>query len=394
MKKIDSVKTKPLSSALNEFEKTTGKVQERKNAKRFREIPLPLTLHEGLKRLTKDELHLIRKRLDIKKASGLKKGELIALLEKKIPELLEQSCRILDDTRYGLLKKMSNENGVISLPEIDPHQLNYWLSSGIMFVGEVEGKKVLVMPEEILQQFSRIAKGELNETIKKNTEWIKHTRGLLYYYGTLTVSQIFDFLENYYTDAKLDHFNYFTVVYDAVEYYKNIRIEADYWSNIRVVDSQKVIEEHQKRNDLSFYPFSREQLLQAGEIGYIDKDRSYLELVDFISSNFTIQKDKAESLVEECIYATKNGESPVNILTSLQNYITLSDIGTLKQLTEKVINLMNHTNEWFLKGHKSVDFIQKEKKGLRPLPAKKKKIGRNELCPCGSKKKYKKCCGR
>lgn len=24
----------------------------------------------------------------------------------------------------------------------------------------------------------------------------------------------------------------------------------------------------------------------------------------------------------------------------------------------------------------------------------KKKVGRNELCPCGSGKKYKKCCGR
>jgi SWIM/SEC-C metal-binding protein len=30
-----------------------------------------------------------------------------------------------------------------------------------------------------------------------------------------------------------------------------------------------------------------------------------------------------------------------------------------------------------------------------PKPAKaEKKIGRNEPCPCGSGKKYKKCCGR
>jgi len=34
---------------------------------------------------------------------------------------------------------------------------------------------------------------------------------------------------------------------------------------------------------------------------------------------------------------------------------------------------------------------------LRGIPggqAKSKKIGRNESCPCGSGKKYKKCCGR
>lgn len=31
-------------------------------------------------------------------------------------------------------------------------------------------------------------------------------------------------------------------------------------------------------------------------------------------------------------------------------------------------------------------------KQLRPHQTKKKKVGRNELCPCGSGKKYKKCC--
>ena len=27
-------------------------------------------------------------------------------------------------------------------------------------------------------------------------------------------------------------------------------------------------------------------------------------------------------------------------------------------------------------------------------PAKSKKVGRNDLCPCGSGKKYKQCCGK
>jgi SWIM/SEC-C metal-binding protein len=29
-----------------------------------------------------------------------------------------------------------------------------------------------------------------------------------------------------------------------------------------------------------------------------------------------------------------------------------------------------------------------------PRPASSQKVGRNEPCPCGSNKKYKKCCGR
>jgi len=32
--------------------------------------------------------------------------------------------------------------------------------------------------------------------------------------------------------------------------------------------------------------------------------------------------------------------------------------------------------------------------GAPPQPRQKKKVGRNDPCPCGSGKKYKKCCGK
>ena len=35
-----------------------------------------------------------------------------------------------------------------------------------------------------------------------------------------------------------------------------------------------------------------------------------------------------------------------------------------------------------------------EDKVAKKQPKKSKKIGRNELCPCGSGKKYKQCCGK
>ena len=35
-----------------------------------------------------------------------------------------------------------------------------------------------------------------------------------------------------------------------------------------------------------------------------------------------------------------------------------------------------------------------EDKVAKKQPKKSKKVGRNELCPCGSGKKYKQCCGK
>jgi len=37
---------------------------------------------------------------------------------------------------------------------------------------------------------------------------------------------------------------------------------------------------------------------------------------------------------------------------------------------------------------------EEEKKKNTPFKRSTRKIGRNELCPCGSGKKYKRCCGK
>jgi len=42
---------------------------------------------------------------------------------------------------------------------------------------------------------------------------------------------------------------------------------------------------------------------------------------------------------------------------------------------------------------KPEDISDLEKALNPPLPAQSEKLGRNEPCPCGSDKKYKKCCG-
>lgn len=42
---------------------------------------------------------------------------------------------------------------------------------------------------------------------------------------------------------------------------------------------------------------------------------------------------------------------------------------------------------------KPEDISDLEKALYPPLPAQSEKIGRNDSCPCGSGKKYKKCCG-
>lgn len=44
-------------------------------------------------------------------------------------------------------------------------------------------QKILFMPLELLDIFKEIDGKELETIVRRNTEWIKLTHGLLYYYG-------------------------------------------------------------------------------------------------------------------------------------------------------------------------------------------------------------------
>ncbi len=61
----------------------------------------------------------------------------------------------------------------------------------------------------------------------------------------------------------------------------------------------------------------------------------------------------------------------------------------LEGLPDTVLKIHEYWNDWRRKT------LMPTLKGVRaPAPEKKQKVGRNEKCPCGSGKKYKKCCGK
>ena len=57
----------------------------------------------------------------------------------------------------------------------------------------------------------------------------------------------------------------------------------------------------------------------------------------------------------------------------------------------KILQL--HEKSRFVKEHDQWLYVDGDIKGDRPPNARVKKVGRNEPCPCGSGKKFKKCCG-
>lgn len=360
------------------------------------------SLKEGLSALKVVELQEIRKKLQIKNISSLKKAELIEYLAEAIPILVSNSIRHYDEHRIELIKKIIANHGVISAKNIKMEEMEYFHSTGFIFTGFRDAKEFITIPMELLPTLKGIVQDKTILTdVKRNTEWIKITRGLLYYYGTVPYDKLVNLVEKY-TPVYPNISTFKHVLFDAMEYYQEIYLDKYGFSYWEVLDPRVILEEQASRETIDYYPFSKKQLLEAGETDFVERPKGYTQLVSLFMKEYGMPKQEAIELVETCIIQVKLGDSPSDLLQFLQMQLAISSLETLQKLMDVVVVLMNNTREWYLRGYTSEELFAQEKKELLPLPTKKdnviqlpahKKVGRNDPCPCGSGKKYKRCCG-
>ncbi|WP_071461413.1 YecA family protein [Bacillus massilinigeriensis] len=355
------------------------------------------SLKERLSGLRVADLQEIRKKLGIKNISSLKKAEFIQYLSEAIPFLLSNIISQFDERRLSLIKDIIANKGVISAKNLEIEEMEYFDKTGLMFTGFRDGAQIVMIPLELLPSLEEIVQDKtILSDVKRNTEWIKITRGLLYYYGTVPHDKLVDLVEKY-APIRSDYsaFNY--VIFDAMEYYQEFYIDKYGYSYWEVMDPLVILEEQASRKNLDYYPFTKKQLLEAGEMNYVERPKGYSQLLSLLMREYRMQKQEATELVETSVIHVKLGYQPCQLLQYIQTKLIFESLDAVQKLMDVLVLLMNNTREWYLKGYTSEELAAREKKALLPLPEKKgevislqtrQKVGRNDPCPCGSGKKF------
>ncbi|AKL94420.1 putative protein DUF1745 [Clostridium aceticum] len=397
--KIETV----LLQAMDDMKRDMEKRQIKRESTLWRKINFPYTFKEMLMSLTKNELTEIRQNLKIQGVSGFKKQPLVEVLNEKMFEDFPMVLWNLDRGRFELVKKVVANNGALYNTYLRKHQVEYYRSRGLVFSGTIEDKKVLTTPKEFEEALRSIENNqEVLDKLERNEKWIRLTYGLLYYYGVLDIHILIPMLEEL-ANCSIIVPEYLEVIEDSIDYYRQIiRVDGGYCHK-KVSDVEKLKEEQRQRTDLNYYPFSYDEIYEAGGIGFVDRNDAYERMMKLIKDHYNIMPNEAGSLVEECIYAIRTGESINNIAQFIQRHLEVPNFETMKRFTEEIIYLNNNTRQWMIKGYTPEELAQREKPHLMPTSSAgngevfniktKKKIGRNDPCPCGSGKKYKKCCG-
>ena len=348
------------------------------------------TLKEELSALRVADLHEIRKRLQVKNASSLKKDDLINKIIESILETIPAILKEFDDERISLFKKLVETNGTMNIKLIET-KINYLANVGFATVNKESGVETLSIPVEVKSILEeQLTSVELRQMIKENTEVIQVTRGLLYYYGVLKREQLFEMVKKI-TQTTMSDQHLERIITAAVQYYGEMKETKEVFSFIAALVPNHVLSEQEKRKDLSYYPFTKEQLMEAGKSDFIEQPKGFTALLKLLKEYHKLPEQTVDMILKLLIIRVKNGQKPSEILQELQKDIKFNDYSEAQVVMEHLIELINHTRQWTLKGYQAVELSNNQPTTKQ---TQNQKVGRNDPCPCGSGKKHKKCCGK
>lgn len=381
-------------------------VEKRKKSLLKYKIKEENKLIDVLMSLTKTELDDIRINLGVGGTSSLKKQELADALAGAILNFAPNWLANIENEQYELLNKIVQSETCIKGDIITPSQVDYLSSIGIVFSGSKDKEHYLFIPEELKEIFKNINNKSFKKKVLLNNETVRLATGILFYYGYLDYEQLYEMVTRIINKKEI-----------SLERFVGVLINGSCWQDeiitleigvqhINVVNLEELIETQLEWSKEEFRPLSYEEIYQAGQPGYVVKNQQYLQMEKFLAEKLNVSAEEVNGFMQDIIIMIMNEETSAFIFDYMQDMIAIPNQKIAKQLSLLLLELYNSVNIFKLKGYTLNELdkmMGKTAKGLVVSKARgkdnvirvsfgEKTAGRNEPCPCGSGKKYKKCC--
>jgi len=220
-------------------------------------------------------------------------------------------------------------------------------------------------------------------------------------YGVVSIEELGEIIEHY--DPKV------TDLADFLDRFLEVRadcpempfrkegdrlIENSAFPSVMEDVDEKIAELRESQKDFPrWYPETREKFFQWEYADYFERSAETGALASEFKAVFKIDdRDELEELVQHSYSLLQDGVPP-----ELVNR-TLVEVGLLPKVSTKprqrIIDALDELAEVVHARCLNGNSVRDVARNLPPPEPEKPKISRNALCPCGSGKKYKLCCGR
>lgn len=368
------------------------------------DVPKERTLLAALSTLTKTELDDIRYNLCVSGISSLKKQEMAAALVPAIIDFSHKWMLTIGIEQYNILTHMSRKNGISTVLDMNDVRMDYMRSMGMVFSGMVEGQQAWYLPNDLLNVYASLDNAKFRKEISFNDEVSRLATGLLFYYGYLPYDQLHERVNAFLKDKKIEFVDFMGIMINAGCWQGNVintEVGMHYYT---VMDPESLFEEQIRRDDLAYHEFSYEEVYQAGEAEYVEETDAYFELLKFFKDDISLEHDEAADIIGEIVIMILNNEKINEILAYVQTMVEIPNMEVIQHIADMIADMSMTTHLWALKGHCQKELSSPHKNFSEKYQSQKTRdnvvkfvprtstIGRNDPCPCGSGKKYKKCC--
>ena len=354
---------------------------------------------------------------------GMKKAELVSYMARQLPGRYARQVNRLEEDQLDILLKVYRSENMVPLQDFagdttDVDIIRCCLENLLLFpgAGRVGGKENvgLCLPREIRQVLDELEFSQVRAKAARHGRWMELTQGLLYYYGAAEYPVVLDEVRRL-SGQQIDEEDYLDVLALHMSWYRDSCNRGPVLIHGMVLDPDLVwgqIEESVAMRGITHRKLSRKQVLDAARKQY-DHTEAFARMKRFITENYGLRDKEATTEVEGMLFLMDSGMCTAELYEEMSERFDLSDEQVMEDYLMLSNDLYNHHRQWILLGYSPSVLMEKSISGERsepvnvfadPVPsapkavvydfAKKRKVGRNDPCPCGSGKEYKKCCGR
>lgn len=354
------------------------------------------SLREMLSLKTVSVLKHLAKLNNLSRYSSMNKTALVEVLEGALPDgdLLEEVLLLVHDSEWTLFSK-SADGGKAPEPR-RPDDFLLTQSLGYMQVFYHESKLVSVVPEEIKAVWQKLKKAGFLRRRERIALLHKYAMAAASLYGIIKVDELIDVF-NRQNSQKTNE----AELFEALDRFVTIGAGYCFWRDWLVDDTfeeenfEAVPELAEQTQSKPRYVPQRDELLKCSDPDYLDITSQAQELYDFMKDELGLDSYDAEDFTDEVLFMARVDQHVSEVFPLLEEYeIVLASMEQANELVSLVVKAQNNARMWANKGYTPMEMRRLSESNIIPFSAQRvRKIGRNEPCPCGSGKKYKRCCG-
>ncbi|MGL5150521.1 MAG: YecA family protein [Clostridium sp.] len=371
----------------NSFEKEVFEINKKFASKK----EIKNTLEGCLDDITKVRLGDLATLYDISGRSKMNKEEMIQELLRNIlnKDVFNENIESLTEQELSLMEKLVKSSSENTSDMLFREYFNLY-RFGIVFTYYKNNEVCMVVPNEIKELFNGLDLNSLKSEKQRFEIIEKYITVFSNVYGIFEKAFLIEcFNEENDDKLTLEELN------GALINYKKFNGTIEFEDNrvfneciFEYEDGVEALEDARKNKE--YLKMDRQMIEHYSNTDNLYNSEAHIRLEEFLVKLCQSEDVGAEVFFNICFDLRNDGADPESVAEELiARGITIKNKQPIKELMKLMLHVSNNTRKWANKGYTPTEMMELSMEKLK----KKALVGRNDPCPCGSGKKYKKCCG-